>query len=127
MEAGQRKVDTVVGIMSATPEAGLDLTNTAWIEGTVCYGASSGFHFLLLYLKLELFKSVVTSVRSLISILPKMTRWYQPTGASSSTFPMKTCVPIEKGAAAMLVAQQPFLVVLKVPDDPVSSSAIEYW
>lgn len=55
MEAGQRKVNTVMGIMSAIPEAGLDLTETTWMEGTVCYGASSGFHFLLLYLKLELF------------------------------------------------------------------------
>ena len=30
-------MDSVVGIMSATPEAGLDLAETAWIEGTVCY------------------------------------------------------------------------------------------
>ena len=36
-------MDTVVGIMSATPEAGLDLAETAWMEGTVCYGVSSGF------------------------------------------------------------------------------------
>ena len=35
-EASQRKLNTVVDIMSAAPAVGLGLVDSVWIEGTVC-------------------------------------------------------------------------------------------
>lgn len=101
VEAGQRKVDTVVGIMLTTPEAGLDLTKTAWIEDTICYKASSGFHFLLLYLKWKLFMSC-GDVHSLFDkYLAKNDQMISVNKSNFFLVPY-TCVPIEKGATAML-------------------------
>lgn len=108
MEAGQRKVDTVVGMMSTTPEAGLDLTETARIEGTVYYGASSGFHLLLLYLKLELFMSCGDVHLLFDKYLAKNDQMVSANWSKFFLVPYDDLCSIEKGAAAMLVAQQPF-------------------